>query len=110
MPDPGEEPELIETPELIPLEEPVVLEGEALTEATEQRVEFEKGMSYFPILVVTIIGLNIVVFIWQFLTGLASPHIANWAHLGGLIGGAAAAWFIPLRLSGVWAEANPDRK
>lgn len=43
---------------------------------------------------------------WQFLTGLASPYIANFAHLGGLAGGAIAAWFIPSRLIEEWRQAH----
>lgn len=43
---------------------------------------------------------------WQFLTGLMSPHVANLAHLGGLIGGGAAAWVVPARLVEQWARSR----
>lgn len=33
---------------------------------------------------------------WQLLTGFVSPFIDNWAHLGGMLGGALAAlWLVP---------------
>lgn len=35
---------------------------------------------------------------WTILTGFLSPEISNFSHLGGFLGGAAIAWFIPTRI------------
>lgn len=36
---------------------------------------------------------------WTILSGFLSPQISNFSHLGGLLAGAATAWFLPTRIA-----------